>query len=237
MERKFHATEIGKVVTDLLVAHFQNVMDPKFTSHFEEELDQIERKEIQYEAVLNEFWGPFSEALKLAEEKMPKKSGEETGEKCPKCGLPLVKRYSKKTGKEFISCSGWKKDGTGCDYVKRPEGEEGPKVLEDVKCPNCGKPMVQRVGFRGAPFLGCSGYPKCKNAKPLTAELKEKLKDVLPPPPPKKEGPQIEVKETCPECGSPMKLRHSARGPFLGCSKYPKCKGTRPVPEELLDKV
>ena len=335
MDRKFHANDIGKVVTDLLVAHFTKVMDPKFTSHFEEELDQIERKEIQYEAVLNEFWGPFSEALKQAEENMPKKSGEETGEKCPKCGQPLVKRYSKKNGREFISCSGWKKDGTGCDYVKRPEGEEAPKILEDIKCPTCGKPMVQRVGFRGAPFLGCSGYPECKttmkltadgkaeitakptdfkcekcgspmvirtnrrgvqflacsaypkcknacdldangqpvkppdtgivcekcsqpmvikrgprgpflscsgypnckNAKPITAELKEKLKDILPPPPPKKEGPQIEVKETCPECGSPMKLRHSARGPFLGCSKYPKCKGTRPVPEELLDSV
>src|SRR5262249_11357526 len=91
-------------------------------------------------------------------------------------------------------------------------------------------------GPRG-PFLSCSGYPKCKNAKPLTAELREKLKDVLPPPPPKKEGPQIEVKETCPDCGSPMKLRHSARGSFLGCSKYPKCQGTGPLSEELMEKT
>ncbi|MFL5339268.1 MAG: type I DNA topoisomerase [Gemmataceae bacterium] len=334
-DRKFFATEIGKVVTDLLVQHFPDVLDMKFTSHFEEELDQIERREIQYEAVLNEFWGPFSEALKKAEEQMPKKSGEATGEMCPKCGKPLVKRYAKKTGKEFISCSGWKKDGTGCDYVKRPEGEEGPRVLEDIKCPNCGKPMVQRAGFRGVPFLGCSGYPeckttmkltaegkaevtakptefkcdkcgspmvirtnrrgvqflactgypkckyacdldengqpikppdlglacekcgepmvikrgprgpflscsgypKCKNAKPLTAELKEKLKDVLPSPPKKDTGPKIEITETCPECGAPMKLRNSARGSFLGCSKYPKCKGTREVSEELMEKI
>jgi DNA topoisomerase-1 len=333
VERKFHATEIGKVVTDLLVQHFPSVLNPKFTSHFEEELDQIERQEIQYESVLNEFWGPFSEALKTAEEAMPKVKGEETGEKCPKCGQPLVYRYSKKGGRKFVSCSGWKPDGTGCDYVKRPEGEEAPKLVEEVKCPTCGKPMVQRYGSRGpflgcsgypeckttmritaegkaelttkptehkcekcgspmvlrqgrrgpflgcsaypkcknivdvdaqgnpvkpidtgitcekcglpmiikkgprGPFLSCSGYPKCRTAKPLSAELKEKLKDVLPPPPPKPEEPKVEVNESCPQCGSPMKLRRSGRGWFLGCSKYPKCKGTKELSEELLEKL
>src|SRR5262249_46776507 len=61
IERRFHATAVGKIVTDLLVQYFPRVMDLKFTSHFEEELDEIEERKIKYEAVLDEFWGPFSE--------------------------------------------------------------------------------------------------------------------------------------------------------------------------------
>src|SRR5262249_61698550 len=106
-DRRFYATEIGKVVTDLLVAHFPNIMDVKFTSHFEEELDDIETAKCKYEDVLNEFWGPFSKALDEAEEKMPSKRGAETGEMCPKCGRRLVVNYSKKTRREFVGCSGF----------------------------------------------------------------------------------------------------------------------------------
>ena len=67
-DRRFHATEIGKAVTDLLVQHFPRVMDLKFTSHMEEELDQIETRQCEYRQVLTEFWGPFSAALKEAED-------------------------------------------------------------------------------------------------------------------------------------------------------------------------
>jgi len=334
IDRRFHATDLGKTVTDLLIQNFPNIMDMKFTSHFEEELDQIERNEVVHTDVLNEFWGGFSQTLEKVQEEMPKKLAKETGEMCPKCGKPLVERFSGKTKKMFVGCSGWNKEGTGCDYIKPREGEENvPKLQIDITCPNCGKPMVQRFGPRGpflgcsgypeckttmrlnaegkpeltakstehkcekcgspmvirqgrrgpflacsafpkcrnavdvdaegnpvkpketgifcekcnapmiikrgprGPFLACSAYPKCKSYKSLTAELREQLKDIIPPPPPKKEVPQVEVKETCPECGSPMKLRTSSRGPFLGCSKYPKCKGTRPLPEELLEQI
>ncbi|MCI0638956.1 MAG: topoisomerase DNA-binding C4 zinc finger domain-containing protein, partial [Gemmataceae bacterium] len=78
--------------------------------------------------------------------------------------------------------------------------------------------------------LGCSAYPKCRSAKPMPEDLKEKLKDKLPPPPKKKELPKVDITETCPKCGSAMKLRAGRRGNyFLGCSKYPKCRGTRRV--------
>jgi DNA topoisomerase I len=334
-ERRFHATTIGKVVTDLLVEHFPRVMDLKFTSHMEEELDEIEARKAQYEHVLTEFWGPFSAALLEAETKMPSKRGQDTGEKCPLCGKPLVVNYSKKTRREFIGCSGFKE---GCKYIKPVEGEAPrPQPVEtEFKCPACGKPMLQRMGKTGpflgcsgypeckttmnfdaagqpvlsakptehvcekcgkpmviregkrgpflactgypkcknakdvdangnpmqpidsglkcdkcgsamtvkkgprGPFLGCSGYPKCRNAKPLTAELKEQLKDQLPVAAPKKELPKVEVNETCPECGGPMKLRESKRGRtpyFLGCAKYPKCKGLREAPPELLEQL
>jgi DNA topoisomerase-1 len=67
--------------------------------------------------------------------------------------------------------------------------------------------------------------------------MKEKLKDLLPPPPAKKAMPAVEVSETCPECGGPMKLRHARKGYFLGCAKYPKCKGTREASPELLEQL
>jgi DNA topoisomerase-1 len=332
-DRRFYATEIGKVVTDLLVAHFPNIMDLKFTSHFEEELDEIETAKCHYADVLNEFWGPFSKALETAEEKMPSKRGVETGEMCPKCGRPLVVNYSKKTRREFVGCSGFSDKENPCKYIKPGEGEEArpEPELTDVICPTCGKPMLKRMGRSGpflgcsgypdckttmnfdaegkpvlaakptehkcekcgspmviregkrgpflactgfpkcknakdidaegnpiqpldtgiacekcgapmiikkswrGPFLGCSAYPKCRSTKPIPDDLKEKAKALMPAP--KKATPAVEVNETCPECGSPMKLRHSRRGPFLGCSKFPKCKGTREATPEILEQL
>jgi DNA topoisomerase-1 len=333
-DRRFYATQIGKEVTDLLIEHFPKVMDLKFTSHMEEELDQIEAKQARYNEVLNEFWGPFSEALKTAEDKMPAlRGGVETGEMCPLCGRPLLRNYSKKTHRYFVGCSGYKADPP-CKYIKPEEGEEArPQPVEtEHKCPTCGKTMLERMGksgpflgcsgypeckttmsfgpdgkpvlsvvptehtcekcgqpmvirqgrrgpflactgypkcknakdvdaegnplqpidtgivcekcgspmavkkgFRG-PFLGCSNYPKCRSTKPLPPEMKEKLKELLPTPP-KKTVPDVKVDEPCPECGGPMKLRSSRKGYFLGCAKYPKCKGTREAPPELLEQL
>jgi DNA topoisomerase-1 len=329
--RAFHATPIGKTATDLLVQHFPNVMDLKFTSHFEEELDDIETGKCGYRAVLDEFWGPFHEALTKAETSMPESRGIETGEMCPKCGRPLVKKYSKKLSREFIGCSGFKE---GCKYIKPREGEEPREepVETDIKCPTCNRnmlrrkgrggseflgcsgypeckttmnigadgqpvlsavpteytcekckrPMVLRDGRRGkflactgypdcknakdvdaqgkpiepvnsgvvcdkcgspmavkrgprGPFLGCTAYPKCRRTKPMTEELRNQLN--LPAPPPKKPAPAIEVTERCPNCNEPMKLRQGRKGWFLGCSKYPKCKGVREITPEMQEQL
>src|SRR5262249_59733692 len=101
-----------------------------------------------------------------------------------------------------------------------------------------GSKMVVKKSRRG-PFLSCSGYPKSRTAKSLRAELKERLKDQLPAPPPKKEVPQVHVKELCPECGSPMKLIAARGRYFLGCTTWAKtkCKGTRPVSPELMKEI
>lgn len=328
-ERRFFATEMGQVVTDLLVQHFPKELDMKFTSHMEEELDEIEERKVGRDAVLQEFWESFRQDLAKAETDMPAVKGQETDEKCPLCQRPMVVRYSK-AGK-FLGCSGYPE----CKGTKRltADGEaEEPPPPTDVACPNCGKPMLQRMGKRGAflgcsgypdckttmnfdaegkpvlaskptehtcdkcgapmvlregrrgpflgcsaypkcrniqdadalgnpvkpietgevcekcgspmtvkrgprgPFLGCSAYPKCRSTKPMPAELKEKLKTLMPAPA-KKAAPAVEVKETCPECGAPMKLRPGRRGFFLGCSKYPKCRGTREAPAELLEQA
>ncbi|MFO0850515.1 MAG: type I DNA topoisomerase [Gemmataceae bacterium] len=209
--RRFFATDVGKTVTDLLVQWFPKIMDLKFTSHFEEELDEIETGKCHYQEVLDEFWGPFSDALKRAETDMPVQKGIETGEKCPDCGRPLIVLFSQKTGKQFVGCSGYKED-PACKYIKPGEGEEArpQPVLTDFDCPVCGKKMYKRVAKNG-PFLGCSGYPECKGTMNLDAEGKPVPSAVA-------------TEHKCDKCGSPMVKREGRRGPFLGCSAYPKCK-------------
>ncbi len=81
-------------------------------------------------------------------------------------------------------------------------------------CEKCGLPMVVRWGRHGR-FLACSGFPECKNAKPLEGE--------------KQAAASIETDEKCPKCGSPMVLKSGRFGKFFACSKYPECKTTKPV--------
>ncbi|MBI3411137.1 MAG: type I DNA topoisomerase [Planctomycetes bacterium] len=151
---------------------------------------------------------------------------------CDKCGKPMVLREGPRG--PFLACTGYPK----CRNAKDVDAQGNPlKPIETgLTCEKCGSPMNVKRGPRG-PFLGCSAYPKCRSTKPMPADLKEKLKDVLPPPPPKKPALQVDVTETCPQCESPMKLRPGRGGYFLGCSKYPKCRGTREASPELLEKV
>jgi DNA topoisomerase-1 len=79
-------------------------------------------------------------------------------------------------------------------------------------CDQCGRPMVIRWSKRGR-FLACSGYPQCRNTRPLEGEGE----------------PLPAVEETCPRCGSPMVAKRGRYGPFLACSRYPECQATRPL--------
>lgn len=79
----------------------------------------------------------------------------------------------------------------------------------DLKCPQCGKPVVERLGRRGR-FLGCTGYPECTYTAPLSEEEKEA------------EG--VASGKTCPDCGGNLVAKRSRFGVFLGCSNYPNCK-------------
>ena len=147
---------------------------------------------------------------------------EKTDEVCEKCGRPMVIRSGRR-GK-FLACSGYPEckntyslDAEG-NKVKNTEPEKTDQV-----CEKCGKPMVIRVGRNGK-FLACSGYPKCKNAKPLEGEKKPA------------KTPAIVTSRVCEKCGKPMVLRTSARGEFLGCSGYPKCRNAVKVtPEEIAE--
>jgi DNA topoisomerase-1 len=148
---------------------------------------------------------------------------EETGIKCEKCGSPMVIKAGKRG--EFLACSGYPECKNAKSFTRDAAGkitvvEKPAPVVTDVKCEKCGSPMLIRNSRRG-PFLACSGYPKCRNAKTLPDELKDKA-----PPPPPKEEPVL-TDEKCEKCGSPMAKRRGRFGEFLGCTGYPKCKNIK----------
>jgi DNA topoisomerase-1 len=260
-ERRFHATDLGMIVTDLLVEHFPKIMDLKFTGHMEDELDDIVTGKEDMIKVLDEFYRPFKESLALAETRMqrvtvpssevchecgapmtvkfsktgqflgcskypeckatrpmeggPRAAAVETEHKCPKCGKPLMLRESKRG--PFLSCSGY----PGCkeSFNIDDAGNPVPSVVEtDHVCDKCGRPMALRQGSRGA-FLGCTGYPKCRNTMPVD----DKGQPVKP----------VTVEVKCEKCGGPMGVKQGRRGAFLGCLNYPKCRSTAPIPEDL----
>jgi len=219
-EGKFNPTDLGGFVTDQLVEHFPRIMDVKFTSHMEDQLDKIEEAHLDWVAVLKEFYGPFKESLDQALENM-RKEAQESPYSCDKCGKPMVYRWTK-TGR-FLGCSGYPE----CENT-RPVDEKG-RLMEnhnhvtEHKCPKCGKPMALRQSQYGS-FLGCTGYPECQTTMPCDKEgnLLEKVKPDA-------------VNLECPECGKPMvaKRGRGAKGGFLGCSSYPQCRHTEPIPDDI----
>ncbi len=215
-ERRFFATKIGKDVTDLLVEHFPQVMDLKFTSHMEEELDQIETKQTHYNEVLNEFWGPFSEALKTAEDEdagaaRRRRDGRDVpavrqaaGAQLQQEDAPLVRRLLRLQG-EAASTSSRRR--------ARKPGRSRSRRNTSVR--PAARPMLERMGKTG-PFLGCSGYPECKTTMNFDPDGKPVLS-------------AVPTEHICEKCGKPMVLRQGQRGPFLACTGYPKCKNAKDV--------
>lgn len=142
-------TELGTLVTKLLIEHFPKILDIQFTAMMEEELDEIEEGKADWVEVLKEFYQPFAETLSTATVEM-KKELIETGEKCEKCGRPMVLRWGR--GGQFLGCSGF------------PECRNAKSITTGVPCPQsgCGGELVQRRSKkRGRSFYGCSNYPKC----------------------------------------------------------------------------
>ncbi len=210
-ERRFFATDLGMVVTDLLVEHFPKIMDLSFTAHMEDELDDIAQAKEEMAHVLDEFYHPFQDALKLAESQMQRVSIP-TSQVCHECGAPMHLKFGR-TG-QFLSCSRYPE----CKATQRPDGTAKPAAEESGHtCPDCGKALLVREGKRGQ-FLSCAGYPKCKASFNIDPDGKP-VRSV------------VETEHVCPKCGKPMALRQSARGPFLGCTGYPKCRTTLQVDE------
>jgi DNA topoisomerase-1 len=210
--RAFRPTDLGIVVTDKLMAHFPRVMSISFTAHMEDRLDRVEEHQAGWIDVLREFYGPFNENLQRAREEMvhAKAESDPSEYTCENCGRPMVYRFSK--AGRYLACTGYPDCKTTHPVDK--EGKKVEKVAVDVACPVCGKAMVLRKG-RFGPFLSCSGYPECKGIVNLDRKGNVKLPS----------APPLEVEIKCPKCGSPQNLRRSKRGPWLSCSKYPKCRG------------
>ncbi|MBI2042674.1 MAG: type I DNA topoisomerase [Candidatus Nealsonbacteria bacterium] len=152
-KRYFQPTEIGTVVNDLLVEHFPQIVDIKFTANMEDALDKIAEGEAEWTKIIGEFYGPFAENLEKKYEEVSKKDFTEkpTGKTCPKCGSPLIMRLGKFG--QFYACSKF----PDCKYT-----ESLPQKNLNVKCPKCLEgDLVEKRTKRKKIFYGCNRFPKC----------------------------------------------------------------------------
>ena len=194
---KLLSTELGRNVNKILVKGFPDLFNVEFTANMEEELDKIESGEYEWLNVVNDFYGPFSEALEtISNQRRELKQSliEQTDEVCEKCGKPMIIRWGR-NGK-FMACSGFPQ----CRNT-RPLEEDTAQATDEV-CDKCGSPMEVKRGRYGR-FLACSNYPGCKNIKPITIGIK------------------------CPVegCDGDLTEKRTKKGRlFYGCSRYPDCK-------------
>lgn len=154
-DKKFKPTTIGIETTDKLQEFFSDLINVEYTRDMEEELDDIAEGSLVWNDVLKKFYDLFEPRVKDAFSDMEKKAPEETGEVCPECANPLVKRKGRYG--EFVACSNYPE----CKYIKKEEKE----VVEIMDCPFCdGGKIVEKKTRKGKIFYGCSNYPKCKIA-------------------------------------------------------------------------
>ncbi len=208
-------TELGLVVNDLLVENFPELLDIQFTARMEDVLDRIEEGEADWVATLSDFYGPFQEKVSLARERMRevKRSGVATEVTCSACGKPMAIKWGKSG--EFLACTGYPECTNTRDFARDEKGAirllERPATEES--CEKCGRPMVVKRSRFGQ-FLACTGYPECRNTRPVGGVAPEPA------------GPT----ETCEKCGGQLVTKLSRfGGRFLACANYPKCKNTRPI--------
>ena len=226
-QRRFHPTELGMLVSDLLVKSFADIFDVAYTARMEEELDEVEEGKLAWTEALGEFYKKFKKNLRVAEKTMEdlKGEGRSSDEKCEKCGRPMVIRLGRNG--QFFACTGYPEcDGTkdmtpelAQQYdVAVPAATAAPEVAEQI-CEKCGKTMTVKRGRFGY-FLACTGYPECKNTKQIV--IKEGQAVVAPPPPSVPE-------QTCEKCGKFMAVKRGRFGYFLACAGYPECRNTRRI--------
>jgi DNA topoisomerase-1 len=208
---RFVPSELGMVVTDLLLESFDDIFDVTYTARMEEELDEIEEGKLDWRAAMAEFYQRFDKDLKHAEEHMTdiKRMEKPTDLTCEKCGKPLVIKWGKHGS--FIACTGYPE----CTYTREltvdlPDVDKADlsEQADEEYCENCGRPMVLKKGRFGT-FYACSGYPDCKTTKPIGGQQKK---------------PDQPLEEKCPQCGNHLALKTGRFGEFTACSNYPACK-------------
>jgi DNA topoisomerase-1 len=206
-KRRFKPTELGFLVTDLLVKGFPDILDTAFTAQMETNLDRIERGEVKWTEVLEQFYESFRKELERAQQEM--KGEVSTDVSCPECNRPMAI----KSGKNglFLACTGYPK----CTFTSNFSRDEKGKILLETAskpgkevgiCDKCGRPMVLKKGKFGS-FVACSGYPDCKNIWSKAGTTTTNV--------------------PCPEedCQGVLVERTSKKGrKFYGCNQYPKCR-------------
>ena len=217
---RLYPTELGCLVTDLLVENFPDILDVQFTAQMEDELDKVEEGRLPWGQALEDFYDPFQKDLEKARVQMQdiKGKGVPTDRICEKCGAPMVIKLGRHG--QFLACSNYPECKNTKEFQRNGAGEI--EILEEKvgqeTCEKCGAPMVVKSGRFGK-FLACSNYPKCRNTKRMVVNGQGQL-----------EVAQDEVSsETCEKCGGAMVIKTGRFGKFLACSNYPDCKNTKKI--------
>jgi len=205
--RTLAPTELGFLVTDLLVNAFPDILNVKFTAGMEDSLDKVEEGKENWQKMMKRFYTPFARDLKKADREMRDVKRQEvpTDIPCEKCGAMMVIKWGRNG--EFLACPKYPECKSTKNFTRGENGNVEAAKEEDINetCEKCGRPMQLRWGKYGR-FLGCSGYPECKNIRSL-------------------EKP-VDTGVQCPECKQAnLQQRKSRRGKiFYSCARYPDCK-------------
>jgi DNA topoisomerase-1 len=251
IDKKFVPTEIGTVVTGLLVKNFPYIFDTQYTAKLESELDAVEDGEERWTDLLNGFYDHFEQELVVAGEQMEdiKRMEHATPEICDKCGSPLLLKWGKFGS--FYSCSNfsrlkpmtvgsgaWKKDATAVVKkigkalkfpmtVKAANGHvvEYTQQVGDAKEMAAAIELAQQAGKKVTVEQVSCGFTK-ENfaAKP---DLNAPGAD------------EVAEEEFCDNCGRVMVLRNGPWGPFMSCPGYnedPPCKTIRKLTQKVQQK-
>ncbi|NCC24544.1 MAG: type I DNA topoisomerase [Deltaproteobacteria bacterium] len=207
VDRHFNPTDLGMVVSDLLVAHFSRLMDTGFTARMEEDLDNVAVGKVDWVDLLKSFAREFDPTLSKAMKEMDSvKGGIGTELSCPLCGSDLVIKFGKNGN--FLACTKYPDCGFTSNYSRDEDGNlviEKPRPQEREvvgTCPECGRELHLKRSRTGSRFIGCSGYPDCRHTEPLTTGV------------------------ACPRegCAGTLVEKSSRRGKiFYSCDQYPKC--------------
>lgn len=218
-------TDVAFSVTDYLTDNFAPIMKESFTANVEKQLDEIEEGGIKWQAIVSDFYEPFSEMVRKSKASFC----ELTDEKCPKCGAYLYKKQGKYG--PYYECA-----EDGCGY-KRSLSD----IVTDKKCDKCGSPMVLKSSKFGK-YYACSNYPACSNKLPFEDDVTDEICEKCGSPMLVKNGkfgkflacsnyptckntkPIEKPVAKCPKCGKDVYARKSKKGNlFYGCSGYPEC--------------
>ena len=145
-------TKLGFDVIGILQDYFADIVDVAFTGEMEDNLDKIELGEKEWKTVIKDFYKGFSEELKIADAEVERIEKEVvfTDEVCELCGKPMALKEGRFG--QFLACSGY------------PECKNTKPIVKStgIKCPECGKDILEKKSRKGRIFYGCSGYPACK---------------------------------------------------------------------------
>lgn len=200
--KRFHPTDVGRIVNKFLTEHFTKYVDYSFTANLEDDLDAVARGEKAWIPLMENFWKPFGELVIEKEGSVQRKdvTQEAIDELCPQCGKALSIRLGRNG--RFIGCT----DYPTCNYTRNLTDSAAiePEFVEGRECPECKSPLVYKSSKYGK-FIGCTGYPTCRYIEPI-----EKPSD---------------TGVTCPQCQKGKIFKRKSRNGkvFYSCENYPTC--------------